>query len=147
MTTAIDRVEEIRKGALPGRLTVGAGHLGRFWKAGIRCAAGWRGSCQCDPQTSFCKAKLKWIEILKELHGGLPYGMTGAEEYFVIESMTLSMIEASGLTVIVEVPGARKTIKFGGKSEAWALLPELAAMDPDDVPGVLEAVVLMQEKL
>jgi hypothetical protein len=65
----------------------------------------------------------------------------------VIEAMTLSMVKASGLVVLVEVLGARKPIKMGGPLENWNLLNELGEMDPDGVPGFLEAVVLMQEKL
>jgi hypothetical protein len=146
MTSIVDRIEEIRKSALPGRLKIGAGHLGRLWKEGLRCKSGWRSTCSCGlDQTVFCRTKLKWIDVLRELRGGYPYGLAGTEEYFVIEAMTLSMVEASGLTVLVEVPGARKPVKLGGLPETWNLLPELAAMDEDSRPGFLEVVMLVQE--
>lgn len=148
MGSPLDRIAEIQKAAIPGRLVVGAGHLGRFWKEGTRCQSGWKSTCACGAaQTSFCRAKLRWVSLLQELHGGNPYGLTGTEEFFVIEAMTLSMVKASGLTVLVEVPGARKPIKVGGEPESWNIFPELGAMDPDSVPAFLETVTLIQEKL
>jgi len=148
MSAILDRIEQIKKGSLPQRLGVGAGHLGRMWKEGVRCKSAWKATCACGlDQNSFCRTKLKWVGLLVELYGIFPDGLTGAEEYFVIEAMTLSMVKASGLVVLVEVPGARKPIKMGGALENWNLLNELGEMDPDDVPGFLEAVVLMQEKL
>lgn len=148
MSSILDRIEQVRKGALPQRLAAGASHLGRMWREGVRCKSAWRSTCACGlDQTSFCRTKLKWVGLLVELYGFFPDGLTGEEEYFVIEAMTLSMVKASGLTVLVEVLGARKPIKMGGALENWNLLNELEEMDPDDVPGFLEAVVLMQEKL
>lgn len=148
MFSALDRIEQIKKGSLPQRLAAGAGHLGRMWKEGVRCKSSWKSTCSCGlDQNSFCRTKLKWVGLLVELYGIFPDGLTGDEEYFVIEAMTLSMVKASGLVVLVEVLGARKPIKMGGALENWNLLNELGAMDPDDVPGFLEAVVLVQEKL
>jgi hypothetical protein len=142
-------VEAVQKGVLATRLGTGAGHLAKFWREGVRCGSGWQATCACGPgETPFCRAKAKWVGLLVELHDGkYPYDLTGSEPFFMVEAMTLQMVKASGLTVLVEVPGARKPIKFGGPVETWNLLPELAAMDMDDWPGVLEAVVLAQEKL
>lgn len=148
MSDAFDRVEQIRKGAIPQRLASGAGHLGRMWKEGTRCKSSWRATCACGlDQNSFCRTKLKWVGLLVEFYGIFPDGLTGEEEYFVIEAMTLSMVKASGLVVLVEVPGARKPLKLGGDNEIWNILNELEAMDEDSRPGFLETVVLMQEKL
>jgi len=148
MSSTLDRIEQIKKGALPQRLAAGAAHLGRMWKEGTKCKSGWRSTCTCGlDQNSFCRTKLKWISILQEFHGNFPYGLTGAEEYFVIEAMTLSSVKASGLVVLVDVPGARKPIKLGGDNENWNILNELAEMDEDSRPAFLETVVLMQEKL
>jgi len=148
MSDAFDRVEAIKKAALPQRLSAGAIHLANFWRAGTRCKSGWRSTCACGlDQNSFCRVKLKWIGILTELHGGFPYDLTGNEEYFVIEAMTLSTVKASGLTILVDVPGASRPVKLGGDRENWNLLPELAAMDEDSRPMFLETVLLMQEKL
>jgi hypothetical protein len=141
-------VEAVQKGVLATRLGTGAGHLVKFWREGIRCGSGWQATCNCGPgETPFCRAKIKWVGLLVELHAGkYPYDLTGSEPFFIVEAMTVQMVKASGLIVLVEVPGARKPIKFGGLMGGWNLLPELAAMDADDVPGVLEAVVLVQEK-
>lgn len=148
MSAILDRIEQIKKGSGSQRLSTGAGHLGRMWKDGIRCKSGWRSTCACGlDQNSFCRTKLKWIGILQEFYGGFPYDLTGVEEFFVIEAMTLSMVKASGLVLLVEVPGARKPIRVGGDLENWNFLPELGAMDPDSIPAFLEAVVLVQEKL
>jgi hypothetical protein len=148
MMTSMDRVEELRKAALPKRLAVGASHLGKFWKEGIRCKSGWREACSCGAeQTVFCRLKFKWIVMLKEYRNGYPDSLTGEEEYFLIEAMTPSMIEASGLTVLVEVPGALGPIKLGGPAASWNLFWELASMDEDRRPGFLTATFLIQEKL
>lgn len=144
----LDRIEQLKKGNLPARLGKGMEILAQLWRTGTRCKDGWRGSCSCAPApTQFCQAKAKWIRLLQEFHGGYPYGLTGAEECFVIEAMSLSMVKISGIKILVEVPGARKPIKFGGDREEWDLLPELAAMDEDNRPAFLETVILMQEKL
>lgn len=146
MSDTIDRIEEIRRIGLKGRLVKGAEILGDYWRAGTRCKSGWRATCSCDSeQTPFCRAKVKWIGVLRDFYKGYPSGLTGTEEYFMIEAMTLSMVEASGLTVLVEVPGAIKPIKFGGLPETWDLLPELAAMDEDSRPAFLMTVTLLQE--
>lgn len=148
MSNAWDRVEAIKKAALPQRLSAGAAHLANFWRAGTRCKSGWGSTCNCGlDQNGFCRTKLKWIGILMEFHDGLPYGLTGTEEFFVIEAMSLSAIKASGLTILVEVPGARKPLRLGGENEIWNILNELEAMDENDRPMFLETVVLMQEKL
>lgn len=146
MTTTLDRIEQLRRGAFPNRLALGASHLGKSWRDGIRCKSGWQGICSCGPeQNVFCRTKLKWIEMLKEYRNGLPDGLTGSEEYFLIEAMTPAMIEASGLTVLVEVPGAIKPIRIGGPVDSWNLFAELAAMDQDSVPAFLMTVTLIQE--
>ena len=143
----LDRIEELRRGGIKERLAKGAGILADLWRRGIRCGSGWRKDCICPLKNEFCGAKSKWVGLLAEHHAGIPYGLTGAEDFFVIEAMTPQMIKASGLVVLVEVPGARKPIKLGGRPESWDIFPELGVMDPDNVPAFLETVILMQEKL
>lgn len=145
-TETLDRIAELQRNALVPRLQKGASILGQLWKSGSRCASGWRLGCSCPEPREFCSAKIKWLGLLKELHGGHPYGLTGEEQFYMIEAMTLSMVHASGLTVFVEV-GGPKPLKLGGHPNNWAILPELAEMDEDNRPAFLEAVTLTQGKL
>jgi len=146
-SSTLDRIAELQKNALKPRLENGASKLGHFWRSGSRCASGWRSTCACPEPRDFCLVKLKWVALLREWHGGDPYGLAGDEEFYVIEAMTLTMVQASGLTVLVDVPGAPRPLKLGGRPDAWAILPQLAEMDEDNRPGFLHAVTLTQEKL
>lgn len=143
----LDRIEELRRGGIKDRLAKGARIMIDLWRSGVRCGNGWKKDCVCPVKNEFCLSKNKWVGLLAEHHAGIPYGLTGEEPFFIIEAMTPRLIQASGMVVLVEVPGARKPIKFGGKVESWDLLPELGVMDPDNVPALLETVVVMQEKL
>lgn len=157
----VDRVAEINNVTLRKRLVAGASILLKLWRQGIRCGGGWSMNCSCHERVDFCAAKEKWIGLLKELHGDLPYNvrgtdavgaimgrslLTGAEPFFIVEAMTPKMIQASGLTVLVETPGARKPLKMGGSPENWNVFYELAQMDPDSVPIFLDTYITVQEK-
>jgi hypothetical protein len=147
MSEILDRIEELRRGGIKDRLARGAGILADLWRQGIRCGNGWKKDCVCPAKNEFCAAKNKWVGLLVDHHAAVPYGLTGAEDFFVIEAMTPTMIKASGLVVLVEVPGARKPLKLGGDVQTWDIFPELEVMDPDNVPGFLETVVRLQEKI
>ncbi len=110
-----DRVEELKKRAGSRRLGTGSAYLGKAWRSGHRCKGGWTGSCPCPPaeQTPFCKGKIRWVEILLSSNDGRwPYELTGAEDFAIIEAMTLSQFEALGLTALVELPGAEQPIRI-----------------------------------
>jgi hypothetical protein len=148
MTTTLDRIAELKKASLPGRLSKGAEILGQFWRDKVRCKNGWRQTCSCGSETSrFCEVKAKWLGLLQEFHGGWPYDLVGNEEYFVIEAMTVRQFEASGLTALVQVPGARKPLRIGPKGTQWRTLIDLACLpEGDDLASGLEAVMKLQEK-
>lgn len=147
MSEILDRIEELRRGGIKDRLAKGAGILAGLWRTGIRCGNGWKKDCVCPAKNEFCAAKNKWVGLLADHHAGIPYDLSGQEPFFVIEAMTPQLIKASGLVVLVEVPGARKPVKLGGNVESWNIFPELGVMDPDSIPAFLETVILMQEAL
>lgn len=148
----LDRIAEQKHKMLPTRLEKGAEVLGRLWKAQIRCGGGWGRSCPCgSAQTDFCTTKAKWLALLLEYHGGeLPYGLTGQEENLIgilllWEGLTGSMLDASGMTVLVDL-GGRKPVKFGQK---WTKLDTLVGLQDmplgPDRDQALEAVIKTQE--
>lgn len=142
-----DRIREVQKSILPERLRRGAAVLGQLWEKGIRCVDAWREGCNCTQtigRTSFCEAKARWIGILRELHDGWPEGLTGREPFAMIEAMTISQFEKTGLTVLVEVPGARRPIKFGRRGTTWRTLSDLAVADSS---VTVELVVNIQEMM
>jgi hypothetical protein len=124
------------------RLVKGAGVLGRLWREGGRCDSGWTGFCRCSPKTDFCRAKTRWVSLLLDLHLGWPYDLTGEEEFAVVEAMTVTAFTASGLTAAVEVPGARRPLRFGRNGTIWKTLVDLAIAND---PTAVEAVVKVQE--
>jgi len=142
-----DRIAELKRNAIPSRLERGAEVLGRLWKAQIRCGGGWGRACHCgSAQTDFCRTKGKWLALLQEYHGGeLPYGLTGQEEYFIIEAMTVSTFEASGLTALVEVLEGRKPIRIGRGGGSWQTIVDFALLEPGfERNQAIEAVVKIQ---
>lgn len=140
-----ERIEQAQRSALPARLLRGARILGRLWQGGPRCADGWSRRCSCTPKTESCVAKLKWIEMV------LDYGpdqlalasWTGDEPYFVIEAMTVSQFEATGLTVRVDIPG-RGIIAIGPKGTCWKTLTDLAQVPEQEEDEAWKAVMMIQ---
>ena len=135
-----------KKAAIPGRLLAGAKVLGELWRFGSQCRSGWTGICPCDEKTDFCDAKARWLALLEELHGGLPYGLSGNEGYLVLEAMTKSQFEATGLTIKIARPGDRVPLRIGPKGTDFATIIDLAAIDDDAELAVAhDAVVKLQE--
>lgn len=141
-----DRVAEIKRAALPRRLATGAGYLGGFWRDGIRCLGGWRMRCPCEKKNDFCQTKARWIELLLELHGEWPYGVDPSSPFAVIEAMTLSQFDATGLTMLVEIPPARKPIRIGPRGTSWDTVRDLMSytFPSEHLAEALEAVVKIQ---
>jgi hypothetical protein len=141
-----DVIAAKQKAMIPQRLSTGAAVLGRLWRDGVRCRSEWSGVCPCAEPNDFCASKAKWLGLLREYHGGLPYGLSGAEGYLVLEAMTTGMFEATGLTLLVARPGDRVPLRIGPKGTDFQTLIDLAAIDDDAVQAVaLDAVVKLQE--
>lgn len=117
-----------QRALLPARLSRGAAVLGNLWRAGERCEAGWARLCACEAAGKFCAAKKLWIELLQEFAPPILLEMTGEEEYFVILAMSPRDLFASGLRVLVEIPG-REPLLFGPEAVQWASWP---AVGPDE---------------
>lgn len=160
-----DRVRETQQRALSRRIGMGSAYLGTAWRNGHRCGGGWTGHCGCDAPTPFCQGKLRWVGLLLELHDGQwPYGLTGDEPFAIIEAMTVDQFEASGLTALVEAPGASRPLRippggtlleYAGKNEkkywlrsSWWMIVDLALTNPGkERKEVLGVVEKLQEHL
>jgi hypothetical protein len=72
--------------------------------------------------------------------------MSGEEEYFVIEVMTLKQFDVSGITALVEAPGVEGQIRFGIKWTWWWTLVDLALTVPgEDREETWKGVVKIQK--
>ena len=143
------RIEQVRRDGLKGRLVKGAQILGRLWREGVKCEASWSMKCPCgEGATAFCEAKIKWIGVLSDHHDGVwPYGLEGTEPFFVIDAMSRSMFDASGLTMKIDAPLSCQ-IKIGPKGVDWSAIRDLTAMlDAPDFQEAIEAVVAIQTVL
>lgn len=120
------------------RLMAGAKILGSLWKKKIRCKEGWRilwdeghPDCPCNPMTEFCKAKQQWAMLAIGAGRELEEGPCG-----IIQMMTVSELDASGVVANAEVTGVGAfRIGTGGNSTAKDLV-ELAK-DPESASHVL----------
>ena len=150
MTTDIQkRIQEEQRKLIPGRLLKGAGVLGELWRSGIRCpvGGGWM-VCGADHTNQFCDAKRRWVELMEKYLGGrLPFGVKGHEPYALLEMMTVSMFEATKLTVRVEGPPGRKPIKVGPKGTHWGTISDLGACEGEEQLEAWDAVLLIQETI
>lgn len=138
-------VAEEQKAILHARLVKGAGILGTLWRDGIRCISAWSVICPCFVRNHFCTSKLKWLGLLKELHGGrYPHDLAGHEGFLILECMDADMFKASGLQVLKTALGARATIRIHRNESFFQTALDLAAVEvrDADVPG---CVVRVQE--
>ncbi len=124
-----DRIQEIKREALPGRLRLGAEALGSLWRAGGRCPDLWAVPCSCGAsEGDFCRAKVRWAGLLLEWYGGLwPRDLTGREPYAIVEAMRVDprWWEATGLTALVEIPGGQAPIRVGPRGTSWKTVEDL----------------------
>jgi hypothetical protein len=141
------RIAEIEKSALPGRLLKGATNLGTTWRAGQRCLSDWSRICPCVAPTDFCQVKRKWIALAEEFYGAPPHGLSGNEPFYVIEAMTLSQFRATGLTALIELPGAAMPIRVGSRGTTWKTILDLAELQDDDavLAVAVDAVLKLQK--
>lgn len=147
MTTIQETIAAKQRTMIPTRLVRGAEVLGRLWQAGIRCRSEWSGVCPCDPPNDFCLSKKKWLGLVRELHGGkYPHDLAGHEGFLVLDCMDEKMFEASGLTILKAVPGARVPIRVGRKGTCLQTILDLAALEGTaDYAAAVESVVRIQE--
>jgi hypothetical protein len=147
VSTTIDRVEAAKKSALPSRLLKGASLLGQLWKDGVRCVSLWSRVCPCEPKTSFCEVKRKWIALAEEYYEGPPHGLSGSEPFYVVEAMTVSQFRAAGLTALVEVPCSQVPIRVGIRGTTWKTIVDLAELQDDDavLAVAVDAVIKIQK--
>jgi hypothetical protein len=156
--SSVDRVAEISKAAIPGRLLKGATNLGEAWRAGQRCLSGFSRICPCPTPTEFCQIKRKWIVLAEEYYGGPPFGLTGNELFYVVEAMTVSQFKATKLTAIVQLPietvvqgneagvVSSTVVRVGHRGTTWRTLADLADLQDDDaaLAVAVDAVIKLQ---
>lgn len=126
---------------IPDRLKKGAEYLAKLWRENQRCPLGWSTSCSCVAPTPFCKAKLKWIGLAKEdkravLPSNDPYGLIGM--------MKVCEVEATGLTITIQMPAFGK-VSFGPKGEFEARTLLDAYLEPDGITGLLKLIQLIKQ--
>lgn len=142
-----ETIDAKKKAMIPSRLVRGAEVLGRLWREGNRCVSEWSGVCPCDPKKDFCVAKRKWLDLVLELNGGkYPHGLSGNEGFLVLECMDQAAFDASELTILKTVPGARSPIRVGRNGTCLQTMLDLAALEgTDDYAAALETVIRIQE--
>ncbi len=140
-------VADRKKSMIPPRLVKGAAVLGRLWRDGICCVSEWSGVCPCPAPNDFCLSKKKWLGFVRDLHdGGYPHGLSGNEAFLVLECMDSKAFEASGLTIMKAVPGARVPIRIGRKGTCLQTILDLQALEgTPEYADAVEAVVRIQE--
>jgi hypothetical protein len=137
---------------LRARLLRGAKVLGTLWRTGARCKGEWSAVCPCDPQGIFCRAKERWVKIFGELHGEEEVARLRRDggRFGLLLAMTVRQFEATGLTLLVEVPGGKEPIRVGANGTSWKTLLDLAALrstpDYDDALGAVLKIQLAERR-
>lgn len=136
-----------QKAMIPTRLVRGAEILGRLWREGVRCISAWSGICACQNPGNFCIAKKRWLDLVREFHGGkYPHELAGHEGLLVLECMDAKMFEASGLTIVLEVPPKRAVLRIGKKGTTGQTVLDLVAIPAgEERDAAIEAVVRIQQ--
>lgn len=147
MTTIQETIAAKQRAMIPQRLVRGAEVLGRLWREGVRCRSEWSRVCPCAEKNDFCTSKIKWLNLVLEFNGGkYPHGLSGAEGFLVLECMDSKCFEASGLTILKTVPGARALIRVGRNGTCLQTILDLQALEgKPEYAEAVEAVVLIQE--
>jgi hypothetical protein len=147
MTTIQETIAQKQKAMIPMRLLKGSEVLGRLWRSQVRCRSEWAGLCPCAAPGDFCTAKLKWLGLVRELHGGkYPYDLSGLEGLLVLECMDAKMFEATGLTILLALPGVRAPLRIGRSGTCGRTIIDLVAIpDGPDRADAIEAVIRIQE--
>lgn len=103
------------------RLKKGAEILGKLWREGVHCGEEWgvlcpednpmeAVDCFCEPKNKFCTAKKQWLMLVTEDGRPESAGPLGFREirqgpFGLIETMTGTEWDATGLTVKIDFPG------------------------------------------
>lgn len=147
MSSIQETIAAKQRAMIPSRLVKGAEILGRLYKEGDRCVSEWTGICPCEPKRNFCVAKRKWLDLVLELHGGkYPHGLSGNEGFLVLECMDQAAFDASGLTILKAIPGARVPIRVGRNGTCLQTILDLQALEgTPDYEIAVECVIRIQE--
>ena len=147
MTTIEETIAARQKAMIPARLLKGAAVIGRLWREGVRCRGEFGPICLCEPKTDFCWVKEKWLALVREFYDGkYPYNLSGNEGILVLECMDAKMFEASGLTIVLEVPPNRAILRIGRKGTCGQTIVDLAAIPAGAArDAAVEAVVKIQQ--
>lgn len=141
-----DTIKAKQKAMIPKRLLKGAEVLGELWRSGVRCVSEWSGICPCPTPTDFCEAKKRWLTLVREYHDGkLPYELAGTENLLVLECMDEKMFEATGITILIALPGARAPIRVGRKGTTGQTIVDLKMIpEGPERQEAIEAVIKIQ---
>jgi len=147
MSSIQDAIAAKQKMMIPQRLVRGAEILGQLWRGGVRCVSEWSGICPCQTPNDFCTAKKRWLGLVRELHDGkYPHNLSGSEGFLVLECMDQKMFDATELTILKTVPGARAPIRVGRNGTCLQTFLDLAALEGTaDYAVALESIVRIQE--
>lgn len=147
MSTIQDKIRAKEKAMIPQRLVRGAEVLGELWRGGIRCGGEWGPICVCQNPNDFCTAKKRFLGLVKEFNDGkYPHDLSGNEGLLVLECMDAKMFEASGLTVVLEVPPNRAIMRVGRKGTCWQTILDIVSIPAGEArDAAIEAVVKIQQ--
>ncbi len=147
MSTVQETIAAKQKLMIPQRLVKGAEVLGQLWREGVRCGGEWGNICVCQTPNDFCTAKKRFLALVRELHDGkYPYDLSGNEGILVLECMDAKMFEASGLTIVLEVPPKRAILRIGRKGTCGQTIVDLVSIPAgEDRDRAIEAVVKIQQ--
>lgn len=147
MSTVQEKIAAKQKAMIPQRLVRGAEVLGELWRSGTRCGGEWGPICVCQTPNDFCVAKKRFLDLVRELHNGkYPHELAGHEGLIVLECMDSKMFEASGLTIVLEVPPKRALLRIGRKGTSGQTIVDLEAIPAgEERDAAIEAVVRIQQ--
>jgi hypothetical protein len=147
MSTIQETIAAKQKAMIPTRLVRGAEVLGQLWRDGVRCGGQWSIVCVCQTPNDFCACKKKFLGLVRELYDGkYPHDLSGCEGLLVLECMDARMFEASGLTIVLEVPPKRALLRVGRKGTVGQTILDLVAIPAgEERDAAIEAVVRIQQ--
>jgi hypothetical protein len=147
MTTIQETIIAKQKAMIPSRLIHGAEILGRLYREQVRCLGEWSAVCPCPVPNDFCLSKKKWLGLVRELHDGkYPHDLAGHEGLLILECMDSRMFEASGLTIVLEIPPKRALLRIGRKGTCGQTILDLVAIPAgEERDAAVEAVVRIQQ--
>lgn len=144
--TVFERVEKARRAGISSRLMKGAAAIGEIRRLGLFCSGGWSAQCPCNPRSDFCDAKARWLNLVEELHGGPPWGLTGFEQFYLAEAMTIRQWDATGLNLRIMPPTGRDEIRIGPRGTDWGAIQALSELyGTQDYLEAVEGVIRIQK--